>query len=145
MPGLVSGLTCGGRRRRRRIWISIFEGVRKPLLPKREPVGKQGASGTTTSQTLGAISTVTVAEFNQNSVIASQLIRPEVRGFKEPNETPAPGKRTLVALGVGSGRIHQTTLKVPVSRVIRAPLKVIQRDHLIYPPGPQYTIRNDPL
>ena len=30
--------------------------VREPPLPKGEPVVKQGASGTTTSQTLGAIS-----------------------------------------------------------------------------------------
>jgi len=33
---------------------------------------------------------------------------------------------------------------VPVSRGIRSPLKVIRGDQLIYPPGPQYTIRNDP-
>ena len=34
---------------------------------------------------------------------------------------------------------------MPVSRGIRFPLKVIWGDQLIYPSGPQYTIRNDPL
>ena len=82
--------------------------VREPPLPKGEPVVKQSASGTTTSQTLGAISTV--AELSQNRVIASQVIRPEVRGFQEPNETPAPEKRTLVSLDVESDRIHQIKL-----------------------------------
>jgi len=66
------------------------------------------------SQTLSAI--CTVAELNQNRVIASQVIRPEVRGFQEPNETSAPGKRTLVALGVGSGRIHQSCLVAVLAR-----------------------------
>jgi len=80
--------------------------VRGPPSSLGETVTKQVASGTTMSRTLGA--SEAAEEIGHDRVLESHVLRPEVRDIQEPNETQASLKRTLVALGVESGRIYHT-------------------------------------